>query len=182
MDIDQKDGTVHLSNGCVISPGLTERTLQTEPAFIAATLEYTGNPPWSKYRVPGDVTDGKNVFVILSFYGQVLVSVDLCVNLYPPGAVRWESYSDGIEAAVKDFHDRLLQHLFTKHASAASFHAAQLSQDLGILKQPVNWTFPWGRVISYHDSRSSTTFISVLYGNRLAEAQAGTLAAAKLRL
>jgi hypothetical protein len=40
MDIDQKDGTVRLSNGCVISPGLTERTLQTDASFIAATLEY----------------------------------------------------------------------------------------------------------------------------------------------
>jgi hypothetical protein len=178
MDIDPQDGTVRLSNGCLIGPGLTRGDFEAQPIFGAATLEYSANPPWSHYRVPGDVTDGKRVSVTVYFYGQVLVSVDISANLYPPGAIGWEHYSDGIEAATKDFHDGLLQHLFSKHANAASFHAPQLSQDLAILKRPVTWPFHWGRVISQHDSRSSTTNIVLWYGDRFAEAQAGTLVAA----
>jgi hypothetical protein len=177
MDIDQQDGTVRLSNGVAISPGLTQLAFRAQPVFENSGTPQTGKPPWVHYRVHGDVTDGKSFHVILCFYGQVLVSVDLCASLYPPGATGWDSYSDGIEAATKDFHDRLLQHLFTRHASAESFHAPQLSEDLAILKRPVNWSFPWGSVVSYHDSRSSTTFITVSYGDRLAQAQAGTLAA-----
>jgi hypothetical protein len=182
MEIDQKDGTIRLSTGAAISPGLTQVAFRAQPVFENSWSQQTGKLPWVHYRVHGDVTDGKRISAILCFYDQTLVSVDLWANLYPPGATGWDSYSDAIEASAKDFHDRLLEHLFSRHGSPESFHAAQLSQDLAILKCPVNWSFPWGSVVSHHDCRSNATFITVSYGNRLAEAQAGTLAAAPKNL
>lgn len=177
MDIDRQDGTVRLSYGVVIHPGLTHDAFRTEPIYGQASPRAPGNPPWIHYKLPSDVTDGKSLFVTLCFYRQTLVSVELSANLYPPGAKGWESYSDAIEAEAKDFHDRLLEHLFSKRASAESFHAPYLSRDLAILSHPVNWPFPWGTVSSQHDSRGSVTSIIVSYGERLAEAVKDSAAA-----
>lgn len=168
MDIEEKDGTVTLSNGLVIRPDLARDDFEDRFTVDGVRPQSSGSPVWSHQRIPGDVTDGREILASVCFHGQKLVSVDLCANLYPAGAVGWEHYSDEIEAATKDFHDRLLQHLFAKHASAKTFQApaAELSRDPAILKRTVEWPFPWGKVVSQHDPRSSTTSILVMYGDR----------------
>ncbi|HEY3739674.1 MAG TPA: hypothetical protein VGL53_07515 [Bryobacteraceae bacterium] len=167
MDIDEKDGTVTLSNGLVIRPDLTRGEFEA----VSTGGSASGSPPWSHHRIAGDVADGREILASVCFHGELLVSVDLCAGLYPAGQVGWEHYSDEIEAATKDFHDHLLEHLFSKHLTAKTFEApGELSRDPALLKRTVEWKFAWGSVVSHHDPRSSTTSITVLYGNRLAEA------------
>jgi hypothetical protein len=151
MDIDQQDGTIRLSNGIVISPSLTRRALETLPIFGASTLEYSGNPPWTHYRVPGDVTDGKRVIVTIYFYGQVLLSVDFFVNLYPPGAIGWEHYSDGIEASIKDFHDRLLPAFVFETRERSQFPRGPIVPRLSDIQAAGHLAIPVGK--SYFSSR-----------------------------
>ena len=172
MEIDQQDGSIRLANGLVITASLTQEAFQADPASRTVTRVDRGAPPWITYRLPGGTIDGRAISLGLCFNAQVITSVDINVNLYGPGAKTWDSYSDKIEAAAKDFHDRLLQHLFSKHETSDTFHAAQLSDDVALLAHSTDWPFAWGAVSSFHDPRSSGTKITVSYGNRLADAVA----------
>jgi len=172
MEIDQQDGTIRLASGLVITASLTQEAFQADPASRTVTRLDRGAPPWITYRLPGGTIDGRAISLGLCFNAQVLVSVDINVNLYGPGPKTWDSYSDKIEAAAKDFHDRLLQHLFSKHETSDTFHVAQLSDDVALLEHSTDWPFAWGAVSSYHDPRSQGTKITVSYGNRLADAVA----------
>ncbi len=82
-------------------------------------------------------------------------------------------YSLETEAATKDFHDRLLEYIFGGSADGAGFHAGRLSKDKAILKRPVSWSFPWGKVGSRDDPKGGGPSITVFYGNRHAEAVEG---------
>jgi hypothetical protein len=155
----------------VITAGLTQDAFQADPASRTVTRVDRGAPPSKTYRLPGGTVDGRNISLGLCFHAQVLVSVDINVNLYGPGAT-WDSYSDKTEAAAKDFHDRLLQHLFSKHETSDTFHAGQLSDDVALLAHSTDWPFAWGAVSSAHDPRGPSTQITVSYGNRLADAVA----------
>ncbi len=172
MEIDQQDGTIRLANGLVITASLTQEAFQADPASRTVTRVDRGAPPWITYRLPGGTIDGRAISLGLCFNAQVITSVDINVNLYGPGAKTWDSYSDKIEAAAKDFHDRLLQHLFSEHGTSDTFHVAQLSDDVALLEHSTDWPFAWGAVSSFHDPRSSGTKITVSYGNRLADAVA----------
>jgi hypothetical protein len=138
--------------------------------FGEVKSEDHGTPPWIHYRFPGGALEGKNVSVSLCFHDQMLVSVDLAADLYPPGPRSWSAYSLQTEAATKDFHDRLLEYLFAGSTRERRFDVTRLSEDEAILKRPVNWPFPWGKVCSSHDPRGDSTSITVSYGNRYAEA------------
>ncbi len=166
MEIDQQDGTVRLANGLAITASLTQDAFRADPASRTVTRLDRGAPPWITYRLPGGTIDGRAISVGLCFQAQVIMSVDINVNLYGPGAKTWDSYSDKIEAAAKDFHDRLLQHLFSKHEPSDTFHVAQLSDDVALLAHSTDWPFSWGAVSSYHDPRSLGTMITVSYRNQ----------------
>jgi len=170
MTVDEEDGTVRLANGLVITASLTQDEFLAHPASRTVTRRDRGAPSWITYRLPGDTVDGRPLSLGLCFHSQLIVSVDINVNLYGPGAKTWDSYSDTVEAATKDFHDRLLQHLFSKHEQTDTFHVAQLSDDVAVLAHSTEWPFAWGVVRSFHDPRSLGTQITVLYGNRLADA------------
>jgi hypothetical protein len=181
MDIDQQDGTIRLANGLVITASLTQEAFQADPASRTVTRLDRGAPPWITYRLPGGTIDDRAISLGLCFHAQVIVSVDINVNLYGPGPKTWDSYSDKIEAAAKDFHDRLLQHLFSKHETSDTFHVAQLSDDVALLAHSTDWPFAWGAVSSFHDPQSLGTKITVSYGNRLADAVAAPARPAAVR-
>ncbi len=169
LGISAQDGSIRLPNGGRIFAGLTQ------DAFLASEMGRaaggaTDNPPWAHYRLPGGAVDGKPMRVSACFSGQMLCSVDLAADLYPPGPKSWGSYSLKTEAATKDFHDRLLRHLFDASTRRGQFHVAKPSEDEAILDRPVQFPFAWGAVTSTHDSRGGGTSITVVYGNRLAEA------------
>lgn len=109
---------------------------------------------------------GSFFLVSLCFYDQVLVDVSLTADLYPPGPKDWSSYSLKVEAATKQFHDRLLEAMFGKPTKGGSFFLGRLPEGEATLERPLCWTFPWGTVSSYHDSKGGRTAITVSYGNR----------------
>src|ERR1019366_81488 len=166
MDIDRQDGSVRLPNGFVFGSGLTQDDFRASAMFREAKSHYYGTWPWIHYSFPGGEIDGRDVLVSLCFHDQKLVSVDLTADLYPPGPKSWDNYSLQIEAATKDFHDRLLEYLFAGSAREESFHAGELSKDEAILERPAKWPFPWGTVWSSHDSKGGGTSITINYGNR----------------
>jgi hypothetical protein len=170
FDIDQKDGTIRLPNGFAIGAGLTKDAFQASDVFNAAKRLDSGAVQWTEFRLAGGELDAKNVSATLIFSGQMLLSVNLTADLYPPGPKSWDTYSSRTEAATKDFHDHLLNYLFTDLVRGERFHVEHLSEDEAILNRPLNWQFPWGRVGSFHDPRSNETYIDVSYGNRYAEA------------
>ena len=96
--------------------------------------------------------------------------MDLATDLYPPGPKSRDTYSREIEAATKDFHDRLLRYTFSDPATRGIFHAEQLSEDHALLGNQLTWTFPWGKVCSLHHPRDLITSIIITYGDRWAEA------------
>jgi hypothetical protein len=170
MEIDRQDGSVRLPNGFAFGAGLTQDDFRASAAFQVAKTQNYGTLPWIHYSFPGGAIDSRAVLVSLCFYDQMLVSVDLAADLYPPGPKSWDTYSLEIEAATKDFHDRLLKYLFAGSTRGKNFHGGELSKDEAILQRPANWSFPWGTVCSSHDSKGGGTSITISYGNRHAEA------------
>jgi hypothetical protein len=177
LDIDPQDGTIRLPNGVVIGAGMTQDAFRAGAIFGEAQSDSHGTLPWITYRIPGGDFDGKALLISPCFYDQMLVSVDLTADLYPPGPKSWSTYSDEIEAATESFHDRLLEHFFAASTRGESFDVNRLSGDKAPRK---DWSFPWGQACSTHDPRGDGTFITVSYGNRQAEAakayQAGSAA------
>jgi len=167
LDIDPQDGTIRLPNGFAIGAGMTQDAFRASSIFAEAKSESHGTPPWIQYNLPGGQLEGKAILVSLSFYDEMLVSVDLTADLYPPGPKSWDTYSEETEGATEKFHDRLLEYFFAGSARGERFDANPRSGDKAPLK---NWAFPWGEARSTHDSRGGGTFIIVAYGNRQAEA------------
>jgi hypothetical protein len=142
FDIDRHDGTVRLSNGFAIAAGLTRDAFQASSVFAAARRMDSGAMSWTEYRLAGGEIDGKPISATVTFSGQMLLSVNLTADLYPPGPKSWDTYSDTTEAATKDFRDRLLEYLFTDPVRSERFHIERFSEDEAILDRPVNWPFP----------------------------------------
>jgi len=170
FDIDRQDGTIRLPNGFAIGAALTKDAFQASAVFAAARRLDSSGMPWTEYRFPAGDIDGKNISATVTFSSQLVLSVNLTADLYPPGPKSWDTYSDKTEAATKDFHDRLLQYVFADSVRGEQFHVERLSEDETILARPLNWPFPWGSVDSTHDPRGCETYITVSYGNRYAEA------------
>jgi hypothetical protein len=170
FDIDRQDGTIRLPNGFAIDAALTKDAFQASSIFPAARRLDSAAMSWTEYRFAAGEIDGKNVSATVTFSGQMLLSVNLTADLYPPGPKSWDTYSSKTEAATKDFHDRLLQYVFTDPVHSNRFHVERLSEDEAILARPVDWPFPWGSVASAHDPRGCETYITVSYGNRYTEA------------
>jgi hypothetical protein len=171
MYIDKQNGTVNLPNGVSIASDLSQDAFRATPAFTAARSEDCGTLPWIYYHLPGGEIDGKPLLVSLCFYDQMLVDVSLTADLYPPGPKDWSSYSLEMEAATKQFHDRLLETMFGTPMSGGSVVLDRVPEGKAALDRPLCWTFPWGQVCSYHDPRSGGTSITISYGNRMEEAR-----------
>lgn len=170
MQIDRENGVVVLPNGVTISPTLTQDAFCALPAGRESQSQDYGTLPWIHYRLSGGDIDDKEILVSLCFYDQMLVRASLTANHYPPGPRNWSSYSLEVEAAIKHFHDRLLEKLLGRPSKGPSFLLHRLPEGEGTLSRPLEWRFPWGKLCSTHDSKGGGTFIRVSYGNRYQEA------------
>ena len=170
MHIDRHDGAVGLPNGIRIDPAVSQEQFRNGPASAFARSEDYGTLPWIHYRLRGGEMDGKELLVSLCFYDEMLVEVSMTVDLYPPGAKDWSSYSLAVEAETKRAHDHLLAEMFGDSSRADRLFSSGLAEPDATLQRPLHWTFPWGLVSSVHDSKGGGTFITVNYGNRKEEA------------
>jgi hypothetical protein len=170
MQIDRENGTVRLPNGLEIGPALTQDAFRALPDSQHARSQEYGTLPWIHYHLPGGHIDGKEILVSLCFYDQLLVSVSLSADLYPPGPKDRSRYSLEVEAATKQFHDCLLEQMLGKPSKAARFPFGRLPDVKETLERRLRWDFPWGSVFSSHDSKGGGTDITVRYGNRVEEA------------
>jgi len=170
MLIDPSDGTVTLPAGCSISPLLSQDVFRKHSVFPRARSRDFGTLPWIHYHFSGGVIEGKELLASLCFYDQVLVYVSLAADFNPPGAKDWSSYSLDVEAAAKQFHDRLLEQEIGKPTRRDRLSVGNLPASQTTLACPLTWKFPWGRVCSGHDFKGGGTFITISFGNRQEEA------------
>jgi hypothetical protein len=170
MRIDHGNGGVTLPSGLAISPALTQDSFRALPAFQGAQQHDYGTLPWIHYHFSGGRVEGHELLVSLCYYDQLLVYVSMTADLYPPGPKDWSQYSLDVEAATKEFQDRLLVGMFGKPSESGSFLLGGLSKGRETLERPLRWDFPWGSVFSAHDSKGGGTAITVRYGDRLEQA------------
>lgn len=170
MQIDRDNGTVRLFNGLEIDPAMTQDAFRALPAGRDAQPRDYGTHPWIHYQLSGGRIDDHDLIVSLCFYDQMLVYVNMSVDLYPPGPKDWSNYSLDVEAATKQFHDRLLAGMLGEPSTSAAFLPGGMLDAKETLGQPLRWDFAWGAVSSYHDSKGGGTFMTVSYGNRRQEA------------
>jgi hypothetical protein len=170
MQIDRKSGVVSLPNGLEIGPALTQDGFRVLAHAQQARSQDHGTPPWMHWQLSGGRLEGKELLARLCFYDQLLVSLDLSADLYPPGPKDWSNYSLVVEAETKLFHDRLLEKLLGSPSRGASFFLRRLPDVDVTLELPLRWNFAWGSVSSSHDSKGGGTFFRVAYGNRREEA------------
>ena len=109
MLIDSNIGSIHLPNGFVITPSMTQTEFQNSPLYKKAKAHSSGTFPYIHYSLNGGLIQGKSVLISLSFYAEKLLYISLTVDLYPPGERDWDSYSLETEADIKNFHDTLLK-------------------------------------------------------------------------
>jgi hypothetical protein len=163
--IDPENGCVHLPSGGVISPDLTLDTFEADSSF-AKDKTISSGVPWWGYGFSGGLIDGREFLVSIHFYNQLLLSVDLTVSHYPPDAIH---VSEKIEAAAKDFHDRLLEQLLGQ-PSKTTVAPSSFTDTYPTLNRSLEWVFPWGSVASIFIGQSCSSLMLVRYGNRFEEA------------
>ena len=98
----------------------------------------------------------------------MLVDVRVTADLYPPGPKDWSNYSLDVEAATKQFHDRLVERTLGSPSDGGSWR--RLPEGQPTLERPIGWRFTWGRASSHHNSRGGGTYITISYGDRKEEA------------
>lgn len=170
MHIDPQTGTVGLPNGYSVDPSLTQDGFRASALFSQARSQDHGTWPWIHYHFSGGHLEGKELLVSLCFYDQVLVYLSMTADLYPPGPKDWSTYSLAVEAAIKDFHDRLLEQTLGKPSRSDQLPYGELPAAQATLAHPHIWELPWGTVHSAYDSKGGDTSIIVKYGNRHDEA------------
>jgi hypothetical protein len=170
MSIDRNDGTVGLPSGHSISPSLSQQAFRQTALFQEARSQDYGTLPWIHYHFSGGVIEGRKLLASLCFYDQILIYVSLIANLYAEDVHDWSSYSLDVEAATKDFHDRILEQILGAPTARRRVSVGQMSPEHLTLACPVTWQFSWGLVGSGHDFKGGITSICVRYGNRHEEA------------
>ena len=70
---------------------------------------------------------------------------------------------------MTDLHDRLLKEMLGTPTGTWP-PGQKLSPETTPLSRPWTWQFPWGRVLSTHDSKGGGTFFRVEYGDRAEQA------------
>jgi len=170
MTIDPESGCVTLPDGFVIKPDWTRSAMLSGAQGDAARASRMEDQLYLHGQFKGGEIEGHPVLVSACFYEGTLLYLNLCVSLYPPGAVDWESYSLDVEAAIKSLHDRLLTAQFGPPSRVQHLPMAYATPAEASLESTLTWEFPWGRVVSAHDVKGGGTSITVRYGNRLEEA------------
>jgi len=170
LRIDVQTGLVALPTGYVIGPDLTREEFLSEPHGKSAQTTDNATLLFLHARFQAGVVDSNPLLANACFFDETIVYLDLTVNLYPPHATDWSSYSLDTEAAIKSMHDHLLT---DQLGEPTSVHELSLGTSLpaqAVLGRSLEWKFPWGRVLSFHDSKGGGTTFRVEYGDRLAEA------------
>jgi hypothetical protein len=170
VHIDPGTGAVTFPNGVAIDASLTQDAFRASAIFAQARADTVGVPPWIHYHFSGGHLEGKELLVSLLYYDQMLVSVNVAADLYPPGPKDWSNYSLDVEAATKDFHDRLLTRLLGSPTESPEMSSGGFSAAQATLARPHRWRLPWGSVWSGHDTKGGGTSVMVQYGNRNEEA------------
>ena len=171
MTIDPDTGAIAFPSGFAADAGLTQSAFRAGSAFAHARVDEAGVRPWIHYRLPGGELDGHPLLIDVLFHAELLVTVTVAADLYPPGPKDWSNYSLDVEAATKDFHDRLLEGQLGAPAESPAVSAAGLTPAQATLARPRRWAFAWGAVSSVHDTKGGGTFLMVQYGDRRAEAE-----------
>lgn len=168
IDIDAKNGTIVLPNGYSVSSSLTKEAFRNGEMFGSA--QSSGALPWLHYSFSGGSVAGRNLFVRLRFFDQMIVSTSMSVDHYPPGAKDWSEYSLDVETATKRCHDAMLEEMLGQPTESARLAGVLLDAAHETLARPLTWVFPWGTVRSSYDFKGGGTYIIVSYGNRQEEA------------
>lgn len=170
LRIDPLTGRVSLPNGSLVGPELAREEFMSGPHGDEARKMGSGDVLFMHGRFSAGTIDGHPLLANACYFEDMLVYLDLSVNLYPPHATDWSSYSLDIEAAIKSFHDRLLREQLGEPTRAYPLSLSYLTPAQASLEKSLEWKFPWGRVFSAHDTKGGGTSFSVQYGDRLAEA------------
>lgn len=170
LRIDPLTGRVSLPNGSVVGPELAREEFMSGPHGDEARKMGSGDVLFMHGRFTAGTIDGHPLLANACYFEDMLIYLDLSVNLYPPHATDWSSYSLDIEAAIKSFHDRLLREQLGEPTRAYPLSLSYLTPAQASLEKSLEWKFPWGRVFSAHDTKGGGTSFSVQYGDRLAEA------------
>lgn len=170
FQIHPDTGQIDLPNGLTIPPSLTLDDFCHDPAYAQAQCRNQGTSAWSHHHLPGGPIDGHELLAVLCFYDQMLVNVDLTADLYPPGPKDWSRYSLDIEAAAKQFHDRLLEQMFGPPTHREHIFPGSLPRTQSALEIPLRWDFSWGQIFSSHDFNGGGTSIILRYADRTEQA------------
>jgi hypothetical protein len=170
IEINADNGTIILPNEYLVSPSLTQEAFRNGEMFSHAQSRTAGTPPWIHYSFSGGSVTKRNLLVSLCFYEQMIVSMNMTVDFYPPGPKDWSDYSLDVETATKQFHDALLEEILGKPTESDRLAGIDLDLAHETLAKPLKWDFPWGIVRSSYDFKGGGTFIIVSYGNRQEEA------------
>ena len=142
MTINEDTGCITLPEiGAVISSSLSRSQFLQTAAFAAASVSVR-NEPCCSYRLPSIPQPDTELFIVLQFRGEQLLSLNLC-----HGAARfgtsWAEWSKERELALKAFHERWV--------------VRELRLHLG--------DYSWGNISSYYDDKGGFSSITVRYAN-----------------
>lgn len=169
LHIDAETGHVTLPSGCRVTPELTREEFLSGPHGKVAQTSDNATLLFLHARSAAGTVEARPLLANACFFDETLVYLEMTVNLYPPNATDWSSYSLDVEAATKSLHDRLLTELLGKPTRIHSMSPGSLTATQATLAQSLEWKFPWGRVFSFHDNKGGGTSFRVEYGDRLAE-------------
>ena len=143
MTINEDTGCITLPEiGAVIASSLSRSQFLQTAAFSAASVSVR-NEPWCSYRLPSIPQPDTELFIVLQFHGEQLLSLNLT-----HGAARfgtsWADWSEERELALKAFHERWL--------------STELRTPPG--------EYPWGSISSHYDAKGGFSSITLQYANR----------------
>ena len=143
MTINEDTGCITLPEiDAVISSSLSRSRFLQTAAFSAASVSVR-NEPWCSYRLPSIPQPDTELFIVLQFHGEQLLSLNLSHSAARFGT-SWADWSEERELALKAFHERWL---------------------LGNLRLHLG-DYPWGDISSCYDAKGGSSFITVRYANR----------------
>jgi hypothetical protein len=170
--IEQDNGTVKLPNDFVIDADLTQDQLRQSALMKDARAFDCGTLPFIHFDIDAGEIQNKPVLGRLSFYDQLLLSIDLTVDLYPVDQHGWEYYSLDVEKQTKRLHEQILVDMLdspTPQMKLSQFMnkiSDKLLNHDRAWEKPMCWNYVWGTVGSYYDSRGGSTGIIIHYAGR----------------
>ena len=143
MTIDKDTGCILLPEiDAVISPLLSRTQFLQAAAFSAASVTLCSEP-WYSYRLPSIPQSETELFIVLQFQGEQLLSLHLA-----HGSARF-----GTSWADWTLEQELARQAFNEH-----WLTSDLCLHLG--------EYSWGDISSIYDDKGGSSFIRVCYDDR----------------